>query len=156
MTPNVVDALRAKQSQITTRWAALLRIEPVNTALALPDALVHLIPETLGQILGALVKTSSRAPSLSAARAIALPVCGCNRNPYLSHFRAGERALVETLELVQAESPAGARSQQDLAELIWVTRTLAADEIETFCGVCTHRGESEGCRHHAGEKAHRH
>lgn len=149
MTPDVIDALTARQPQIRERWAVLLRLEPVTTALALPDAMVHLIPESLHAILHAVGKAHPGKLTLKAARAVALPVCGCNRNPYLAHFKAGEQALLEAVVSIQAELPPDRRTEQDLADVVGATRRLAGEEIEAFCGICTHRGESSGCRHYA-------
>lgn len=154
MTPGFLDALRERQSQIREQWAVLLRIEPANSPLALPDTLVHLIPDSLQKVLTAVAKRSSGKLSLKAAHAIHVPICGCNRNPYLAHFRAGEQALLEVAVTIQSELPRHESAEQDLAELIAATRRLAAEEIDAFCGICAHRGEARGCRHFAAALSH--
>lgn len=148
MTPTVLRALREQQFSLCQRWEALLRIEPVNTPLALPDALSHLIPASVDQILHELARPGAAKLTLPAARKIHVPECGCNRNPYLAHFKAGEQAFLETLVLLQAEWPATERRPEDLADVVRAIRTLAGAEIDTFCGVCTHHGESAACRHY--------
>ncbi len=125
----------------------MLRVEPVNTPLALPDAMSRLIPGALDEIFRELEKTNIPPLTLRAARRIALPVCGCNRNPYLAHFKAAEQALLEELVLLQADQPPRFRSEQDLAEIVCATRLLGCEEIEAFCGICVHRAESPNCRH---------
>ncbi|ACB74983.1 hypothetical protein [Opitutus terrae] len=153
MTPGFLEALCARQPQIREHWAVLLRIEPANSPLALPDTLVHLIPDSVQKILAAVGKRSPGKLTLQTAHAIQVPVCGCNRNPYLAYFKAGEQALLEAAVTLQAEQPLHRSTEQDLAELVAATRRFAAEEIEAFCGICTHRGEEAGCRHFAGAHA---
>lgn len=149
MSPDVLKELCDRQASIRERWERLLRLEPVRSALALPDTLVHLIPESLGTVFRMLAKRRESPVTLEAARAIRLPVCGCNRNPYLAYFAAGEQAIVEELVLIQASHAVSPRNQQDVATAIRAARRLAASEIDTFCSVCVHRAESPGCRYYA-------
>ncbi len=149
MSPTALRILREQRQAICDRWAALLRVEPVNSPLALPDALVHLIPDSVEEVFRELARSGDGRLTLGGARRISLPVCGCNRNPYLSYFKAGEQALLETLVLEQARMSPEDRREADLAHLIHAARSLASSEIDTFCGVCTHHGESAGCRFHA-------
>lgn len=152
MSPKVLKELCDRQATIRERWERLLRLEPVRSALALPDTLVHLIPESLGALFRTLAKRREAPLSLEAARAIPLPICGCNRNPYLAYFTAGEQAIVEEIILIQTALPPGKRRQQDVALAIRASRRLAANEIETFCSVCVHRAEAPGCRYYAAAR----
>ena len=147
MHPDHLIDLRFRSPMIRERWEAFLRVEPVSNPLANPDALVHLIPETLNQILEALEKPSRAPVSIQAARAI-VPDCDCGNNPYRAYFMAGEQALCETLVLLQAESPPDKRQQADLAELIFAVRKLAKTDIDTFCSACVHKGVAAKCRYH--------
>ncbi len=146
MSPTALHALREQRLTICERWTALLRVEPVNSPLALPDALVHLIPDSVEEVLRELERPGDGRLTLGAAHKVPVPVCGCNRNPYLAYFKAGEQALLETLVLEQAKMDPSQRRESDLAQLIRATRSLAAAEIDTFCGVCTHHAEGENCR----------
>jgi hypothetical protein len=149
MSPPILDALRQRRSSLQTRWETLLRVEPVNTPLALPDAMAHLIPDSLDEIFRELARTHEPHLTLQQARRTSLPLCGCNRNPYLAHFKAAEQALLEELVLIQAGQPRELRREQDLAEIVLVTRRLGGGELEAFCSLCVHRGELPGCRHYA-------
>jgi hypothetical protein len=148
MSPLVLRVLREQRFSLCRRWEALLRVEPVNTPLAIPDALTHLIPDSVESILHELTKPGSGRLTLNDARGIKLPVCGCNRNPYLAHFRAGEQAFLETVVLIQVDIPHAERRQEDLADVVRAVRALAGSEIDTFCSLCTQNGESPGCRFH--------
>src|SRR5829696_4499179 len=98
MAPQFVVKLQTRAASIRERWESLLRVEPVNGPLANPDALVHLIPDSLRQIFAALVKSNKAPVSLHAAK-IPLPACDCGHNPYLAYFVAGQQALAESLVL---------------------------------------------------------
>ncbi len=149
MSPDVFKELCERQAAIRERWERLLRLEPVRSALALPDTLVHLIPESLGTIFRGLAKRREVPVSLETARSISLPTCGCSRNPYLAYFAAGEQAIVEEMVLLQSTRPPSESAHQDIAYVIRGTRRLAASEIDTFCSMCVHRGQEVGCRFYA-------
>jgi hypothetical protein len=152
MSPDILKELCDRQAAIRDRWERLLRLEPVRSALALPDTLVHLIPESMGTIFRMLAKRRESPITLEAARAIPLPICGCSRNPYLAYFTAGEQAIVEEIVLIQSSHPTASHSPQEIATAIRATRRLAASEIDTFCSVCVHRAESTGCRYYAAAR----
>lgn len=126
------------------RWDALLRLERVNSPLAHPDTLRHLIPESLREILGALEEASDPKLSLLAERAVRLPSCSCGNNPYLAYFLAGEQAVMEAVVWLQSEL--GRASEADIAQAVRVIRTQARAEIDTFCSVCTCRTKADRCR----------
>lgn len=147
MTPELLQILRVREPTLRERWEALLRIEPVNGPLANPDALVHLIPDSLGQIFKRLAAPVRTVPTLVSVKAERLPPCDCGNNPFLAYFIAGEQALVETVILLQAEMPPAGRTESDVAEAIRAVRQLARSEIDAFCGICTHHGHAPHCRH---------
>ncbi len=149
MHPKVLQQLQARSAAIHVRWETLLKMEPVTGPLANPDALVRLIPESLAEVFEQLQERSSERTSLTAVQAVRLPDCSCGHNPYLAYFVAAERAFVETLVLVHAELPAEQRSESDIAETIRAVRKLGGDEIDTFCGICSHRCRDPKCRHTA-------
>jgi len=149
MTPAFLQGLRARRSAIRNQWEALLRVEGMSGPLANPDTLVYLIPDSLEQIFSMLAEgATARQPSGRASSH--LPACGCGNNPYLAYFLAGEQALVEAVILLQAELHPEGRLKRDVSEIILTMRQLARSEIDTFCGVCSHRGLAQGCRHAVG------
>lgn len=141
----LLSALRARSPDIRRRWEVLLRRERVTSPLANPDALVYLIPITLEQVAQALERSRAR-PLLSAVREIPRAPCSCGCNPYLGYFRAGEQALLEALAEVQDGTARLAGREAVVAEFNTVVRRLANDEIKCFCSICTHRGQTRGCR----------
>lgn len=147
MTPELLENLHSASAAIRERWERLLRIERVNGPLANPDALVHLLPETLEAIFATLAKRPRARLSFERAIGERLPACQCGNNPYLAYFTAAEQALVETVVLLQAKQPENRQNQNDVAEAIKAVRGLARSEIDTFCGVCTHHGMAAGCRY---------
>jgi hypothetical protein len=147
MRSETLKRLRARRDDIQRRWEILLRVEPVSGPLANPDALMHLIPETMAQTFASVEAPSDDAPSIAAARAESLPGCHCGNNPYLAYFLAAEQALVEALIHVQAELPAADRTERDISQLIVSIRRQARTEIDAFCGLCLHRCQTGKCRH---------
>jgi hypothetical protein len=142
MQTKMLEALRSREDGIRARWTELLRIEPVNSPLAHPEALAHLIDWTLEEIFLAL---ASGGPRRRLGHAYAgtpqRAICPCGRNPLLSYFQAAEQALREALVLTQAALPHLEPLERDTAleELEIVLRYVARREIEAFCGVCQHR-----------------
>lgn len=151
MAPDVLEKLQARSPAIRERWETLLRGEPVSGPLANPDAMVHLIPETLERVFAALARKSRAPLSIRAARSV-VPDCECGNNPYRAYFIAGEQALCEAAVLLQAEQPASDRRQSDLAEILYTVRRLARADIDAFCGICVHRGVAAHCRHAAAAR----
>lgn len=155
MQENLVHALRSQLPQIRARWEALLHAEPVNTPLANPDALVHLLDWTMAEIFRALTTLASRRRAPRRGPLVEYrPECPCGRNPLLAYFAAGEQAMREALILAQAATPALDPIQRDasLEELNLVLHHIARREIEAFCGVCQHRNSAVLA--HAGHAPH--
>ncbi len=143
--------LRVRRREIHIRWEALLRTERVNTPLANPDALVHLIDWTLDQVFAELRHACNQPrhevrPAVAEAR----PECSCGRNPLLAFFLAGEQALLESLVLLQASASKldPVERDEELAELYRVIREISRREIESFCAVCQHRHEPQAAAVH--------
>lgn len=146
MIPERLRDLQARSGDIRRRWETLLHVEPVSGPLANPDAMQHLIPQTLEQVFTMLAKPARTPVSIMAAKA-QVPKCGCGHNPYLTYFIAAEQALVEAVILLESELPVADRRQSDVAEMMYAVRRLARLEIDTFCGVCSHRCVDSKCRH---------
>lgn len=146
MRPEALKRLCARKDEIQRRWEILLRVEPVSGPLANPDALMHLIPETMVRTFESVVEPSDGTVSMAEARAETLPGCLCGNNPYLAYFLAAEQALTEALIHVQADLPAEERSERDVAQLVVSIRRQARAEIEAFCGLCLHRCQTAKCR----------
>ena len=132
-----MSALRLRRPLIHARWEDLLRVEPANTPLANPDALVHLLDWTLDEFFRTLQGLPSRRRPLRAF-ALADVDCPCGRNPLLAYFAAGEQALQESLVLAQSELHVIEPGERDAAlnELNLALRHIARREIESFCAVC--------------------
>ncbi|HEX2855356.1 MAG TPA: hypothetical protein VHO24_19120 [Opitutaceae bacterium] len=142
MQENLVNALRSQRARIRERWETLLHAEPVTTPLADPDALVHLMEWTLGEIFRDLTAVPSRRrqgrrPTGGENR----PSCPCGLNPLLAYFAVGEQVMREALVLAQAAASALDPLDRDasLVELDLVLHQIARREIESFCGVCQYR-----------------
>lgn len=144
MQVDFLHQLRGRAAIIRERWEALLRVEPVNGPLANPDALVHLIPQSLEEVFRRLAEGAGQA-AVADERIRALP-CDCGHNPYRAYYVAGEQAVLEAVVLLQAERPDLQRAKADLAEAISVIRKLARADIDAFCGICVHRGTADTCR----------
>jgi hypothetical protein len=145
MQSELLGALCARQSDIRARWTELLHVEPVNTPLAHPEALTHLIDWTLAEIFRALTTGGPRErfthPHVSTPNR---SLCVCGKNPLLTYFEAAAQALREALVLVQVTRPFLDPIERDasLEELNLVLARVARHEIEAFCGICQHRSNS--------------
>ena len=147
MPPEILDRLRARSATIHVRWEALLRIEPVASPLANPDALSRLIPDSIARVFATLAGDKRAPITLREARADHLPPCDCGHNPYKAYFVAGEQAFVEAVVWLQAEAPHEAHPERDVADVIRAVRQLGRNEIDTFCGICVHHSKAVHCRH---------
>lgn len=146
MSPQVIELLRTRRDAIQQRWCALLRIEPVNTPLANPDILAHLVPESLDRMLALLAKASRAPASLQTAR-LTLPACDCGNNPYRAYYIAGEQALTEEFVLWETAQPERQRRESELAAVIFFIRRLAQADIDDFCGACSQHAKAPRCRY---------
>ena len=162
MDERTLHALEAQRGELHARWDALLRVEPVNSPLAHPEALKHMIDFTLLTLFGALRNPHvQRRKHLRSVRdwVADRAMCPCGRNPLLAYFVAGEQALLETLILVQAGLPDCLESRSaSVLELKSELAHVAHREIETFCTLCQLRAKNGGGAHdfasHARHRAH--
>jgi hypothetical protein len=157
MQTGLLVELRAREAEIHGRWAELLRIEPVNTPLAHPDALAHLIDWTLAEIFRELATASRRRRTTHHhASTPNRSLCACGRNPLLAYFEAAGQALREALILAQATHPTLDPVERDasLEELNLILNDVARREIEAFCGVCQHRLKTNEQTHCPAVAAH--
>lgn len=141
MHSSLLRELQQRRFSIRARWEALLRTEPVTSPLAHPDALVHLIDTTLGEIFSALESSTCSSPHAGSHSAFDDHHCPCGRNPLLAYFSAGKQAVLEGLILAQAASAPLDPVHRDasLEELTGIVREIATREIEAFCGLCQFR-----------------
>jgi hypothetical protein len=148
MDERVISGLRMRSRAVRDRWEKLLRADRVTSPVAAgPDALLAMIPTTMEQIFSELGRRADQnSISLAAARAMAWPRFACGYNPYISFLKAGERALLETLVLVQFELNSQDQRDVELANFFSVIRGMAAQESREFCSDCNYRGDAEGCR----------
>jgi hypothetical protein len=144
MQSDLLEELRARKPEIQAHWAELLRVEPVTTPLAYPEALAHLISWTLDEIFHALAG-AARHRTAHSRHLADKPNCPCGRNPLLAYFSSAEKVMQEALILAQSQQPHLEPAARDAAllELNLVLRTVARREIEAFCGVCQHRFEKQ-------------
>jgi hypothetical protein len=142
MEEHLLERLRARRPSIRREWETLLRTEPVATPLGNPDTLAHLIDRTLDEVFTALAAPAARHGSARPCSfATIRAACPCGRNPLLAYFLVGERALLETLILAQAEARDLSATERDLGvtELHLVLRGIARREVRSFCSLCQHR-----------------
>jgi hypothetical protein len=149
MDPELLRKLRGQAAEIGERWDALLRLERMTGPLAHPDALVHLIADSMRQVFAVAASARTGSLSIRTAMADSLPGCECGHNPYLMYFIAGEQALIEAVIRAQADLPPHRRRESDIAAVIQAVRSLGHAEIDTFCGICAHHGTAARCRHAA-------
>jgi hypothetical protein len=152
MQETLVHSLRAQVVEIRARWKTLLQAEPVNTPLANPDTLVHLIDWTLKEIFQALTSPSMRRRLCRrSTTADHRHECPCGRNPLLAYFAVGQQAMREALVLAQAAEPSLVPIERDasLEELNLVLQHIARRAFSAFAGVCPHRHDHEPHGAHA-------
>jgi hypothetical protein len=130
MHEKTIRALQARRAQIRTRWEALLRIEKVTTPLANPDTLVFALNQSLDEIF-----TGLRQPA--APLELAAPTNADWPCPWRAYYRAGEQALLESLILLQARTPAldPATRDQSFARLKQVIGHLTQREVSAWRGL---------------------
>jgi hypothetical protein len=135
------------RAEIRGRWMELLLVEPVNSPLAEPRAMIFMLDETLERVFIAIRRGE-------VPRAVTKPGCSCGLNPFLAYFRAGIQALHETLILIQARDPSLKPADRDaaFAELDSIIRRIASTEIATFASLCQHRDHADETLEPAGSK----
>jgi hypothetical protein len=131
--------LDAQRHEIRRRWTEILRLERTNEPMADPENLLHLIDWTLKGVFAALRSRKAYHGGALPPKVVELRAgCRCGHNPYLSHFLAGERALIEALARAQAHEPSLNPADRDssLTELYLVIHEVARSEVELFCSIC--------------------
>jgi hypothetical protein len=137
----ILQALEAHRPCIRSNWENLLRIERMNSPLANPDTLVHLLDTTLNDVFSTLRIWSARRLHTRQQE----PPCPCGRNPLLAYFSAGRQALREGLVLAQVLAPDLTAAQRDeaLTCLEQAFGHIAQREIQSFCAICQFREVSD-------------
>ncbi|HEY0969267.1 MAG TPA: hypothetical protein VGD88_17875 [Opitutaceae bacterium] len=131
-------ALATHRPRLLQRWEESLRALPPSSALAHPDALVHLMPATLDRIRSVLAKNLR-------SRTERMPVdCRCGMNPLITFFITAEAALIETLFTAEPTwaKLTGPQREDGLAILRSTLHAIADDDIEAFCSLCQMRVQS--------------
>lgn len=135
-----LEALQGRRADIKRKWEVLLRAAPMTTPLGHPDALVHLMDESLGQLFSlyhshATRRWLSRHPP--AANRIGHD-CHCRLNPLINYFIAGQTALTFVAQAVPSADHRlnEVKAAACLDELILTFHFLAHREINAFCEVC--------------------
>jgi hypothetical protein len=143
MRASTLHSLSQQRLALRLRWEALLRDEPVNSPLAHPDSLIHLMDWTLDNFFAELRHPSTLrddAPARDSREAAfaspdASALCPCARNPFIAYFATAECALVETLlPLLSADSQTAS-----LATARTALQRIGRAEIATFCAICQQR-----------------
>jgi hypothetical protein len=142
MHESVVTALQTHRPALRHRWEKRLRALPPSSALATPDALVHLMDWTLDRFFKELSAGKARS-----ARASREDPCPCGLNPLLAYFVAAEDALIETLFMDEALWPAlpGSAREEAIAAVRHAIQKVGHSEISSFCALCRHK--EAGRRH---------
>ena len=148
MDERVISGLRTRSRAIHDRWERLLHADYVTNPVTAPGPLVAMIPSTMESIFAELARGApENVLPLTAARALAWPRFICGYNPYINFFKFGERAMLETLVLVQNELNRGDQREVERAAFFSVVRALAAQQARGYCSDCEYRGSIEGCRY---------
>jgi len=140
-----IHRLRWRKHHIEEHWRTLLKIEPCSGPLSNPETLQFLIPEMCERVFTKGEELSDRKISLEEAK-LQLPACSCGNNPYRAFFVAGEQAITDAAILLSANLIPQERDAHAIGRLMFAVRSIAADEIDTFCGACVHHGVAKGCR----------
>lgn len=131
----LAGALAAHRPQLRQRWEERLRALPPSSALASPDALVHLMDSTLDRLGTEIGVEAPRRPAGPP------PECRCGLNPLVAYFITAEEALMETLFHDDTVWPVlSARDRERaLTTLLRALRRIAHADLETFCSLCQRR-----------------
>jgi hypothetical protein len=140
---DLIQFFRKCRAALRTRWEQHLRSLPPSTAMATPDALVHLMDWTLQRVEAELCAPNGhRNPHRD-------PVCPCGLNPLTTYFITAENAAVETLFADTSGWVLMAPPERE--EVLRRTRVaiqrVALREVEAFCAMCKQR-ESHAHPHH--------
>ena len=130
MSKRLAALLAAHRMPLKAKWDRQLRLAgPPNTALALPDILVHRMDDTLDQFAHLLRRaTARRWPDESPPAWPHLrDGCRCGLNPLLDYVEAGGLAL-------QAELPELRPADRHALDQAWYA--LAQLEVASLCAVC--------------------
>ncbi len=138
MHTELLESLKAHRPNLRTRWEHKLRALPPSSAMAEPDALVHLMEWTLENFFVELTHKARRQQRHQPAEP-----CPCGMNPLIAYFVTAEDALLEII--FTEEKPWLALNPDNReAELAWIRSALqrvATREIGAFCAVCRHHKE---------------
>jgi hypothetical protein len=131
----IINFFRASRSDLRIRWEQHLRSLPPSTAMATPDALVHLMDWTLQRVEAELCAPHGhRNPHRD-------PVCPCGLNPLTTYFITAENAVVETLFADTHGWVALPPTEREdvLRRLRIAIQRVALREVEAFCAMCKQR-----------------
>lgn len=134
MDADVRQTLQSCRPDIRARWEELLRDEPCVSPLGNPDLLARLFDSTLDEIFRRLRRQNHRPPTSAPSWVEQRAGCACGRNPFLAYFETAERALGESLFLLEAMG--SERHAAAAAELRATVRRVARREVKGFCSLC--------------------
>jgi hypothetical protein len=140
---DLIHFFRNCRAALRTRWEQHLRSLPPSTAMATPDALVHLMDWTLQRVEAELcAHNGHRNPHRD-------PICPCGLNPLTTYFITAENAAVETLFADTSGWVLMPPSEREevLRRLRIAIQRVALREVEAFCAMCKQR-ESHAHPHH--------
>lgn len=145
MTRELLAQLHRARPLIRRRWEELLRVEPVSSPLANPDAMAMFIPDSLADIDRALRGPFSKRVAERGERHRATTI-DCGHNPYRAYFNAGEQALKEAVVLAQTACHADTSDPSAVGEVGGIVQAVARPQINAFCRICRNYRLVEGCR----------
>jgi len=147
MSKRLAALLTPHRTSLKATWDRQLRLAgPPNTALAIPDILVHRMSDTLDQFSLLLRRAAAkRWPDLPPPEWEHLrDHCRCGLNPLLDYFATGGKALHLVLTDLSPED----RNALDQA---WYF--LAQQEVGSLCAVCCRSCAPAHAHPHAAESA---
>lgn len=134
-TADIIPFFRTCRPALRSRWEQHLRSLPPSTAMATPDALVHLMDWTLQRIEAELCAPhGNRNPHRD-------PICPCGLNPLTTYFITAENAAVETLfaDSVGWVALPPPEREDILRRMRIAIQRVALREVEAFCAMCKQR-----------------
>lgn len=132
MQESMLLGLQSLRPSIRARWLSLLRELPVNSPLASPDVLSHLMDWTLDEVFKVLTSPPTRRRPRSPLPAhpgeSSQSSCRCGRNPLESYFSCLHQALNEAVNtcIAALENNSAEGREISFAEAKLAVSTVAA------------------------------
>lgn len=133
MNRRILEQIRRSSASIRSRWADLLRLQPVTSPLGAPEVMTMLVPEAIADLVRAL-DAGERVWAARGRRG--RPPVDCGHNPYRTFFDAGRQAMAEAVVLAETACHVDRPDETAMAEVMETMRVQAESEMNAFCSVC--------------------